>query len=87
MAETSRPGPDASRVQRQDQPDDLLPHDHADQELSLRGADRWNAAKRRPGRPGEETSLDWRTRKATRKAAVSAEELEDVRAKLRALIG
>ena len=32
-------------------------------------------------------SLDWRARKATRKAAVSTEELEDVRAKIRALIG
>jgi mRNA interferase MazF len=32
-------------------------------------------------------SLDWRVRKATRKAAVSGEELEDVRAKVRALIG
>jgi len=32
-------------------------------------------------------SLDWRARKATRKAVASAEELEDVRAKIRALIG
>jgi mRNA interferase MazF len=32
-------------------------------------------------------SLDWRNRKATRKGAVSAEELADVRAKIRALIG
>jgi len=32
-------------------------------------------------------SLDWRARKASRKAVVSAEELEDVRAKIRALIG
>jgi len=32
-------------------------------------------------------SLDWRVRKATRKAVVSAEELADVRAKILALIG
>jgi mRNA interferase MazF len=32
-------------------------------------------------------SLDWRVRKATRKGAVSAEELTDVRAKILALIG
>ena len=32
-------------------------------------------------------SLDWRTRKAVRKGAVSFEELADVRAKIRALIG
>jgi mRNA interferase MazF len=32
-------------------------------------------------------SLDWRNRRATRKGAVSAEELADVRAKIRALIG
>ena len=32
-------------------------------------------------------SLDWRSRKATRKATVSEEELADVRAKLLALIG
>ena len=32
-------------------------------------------------------SVDWRARKATRKAVASAEELEDVRAKIRALIG
>jgi len=32
-------------------------------------------------------SLDWRNRRATRKGAVSAEELADVRAKVRALIG
>ena len=32
-------------------------------------------------------SLDWRVRKATRKGAVSAEELAEVRAKLFALIG
>jgi mRNA interferase MazF len=32
-------------------------------------------------------SLDWRSRKATRKGAVSAEELAEVRAKLLALIG
>jgi mRNA interferase MazF len=32
-------------------------------------------------------SLDWRNRKATRKGAASAEELADVRAKIRALIG
>ena len=32
-------------------------------------------------------SLDWRVRKATRKGAVSAEELADVRAKILALIG
>jgi mRNA interferase MazF len=32
-------------------------------------------------------SLDWRARKAVRKGAVSAEELADVRAKIRALIG
>src|SRR6266446_9510322 len=32
-------------------------------------------------------SLDWRSRKATRKGVVSAEELADVRAKILALIG
>ena len=32
-------------------------------------------------------SLDWRARKAVRKGAVSFEELADVRAKIRALIG
>src|SRR5712692_1896108 len=32
-------------------------------------------------------SLDWRTRKAVRKGAASADELEDVRAKIRTLIG
>jgi mRNA interferase MazF len=32
-------------------------------------------------------SLDWRVRKATRKGAVSVEELADVRAKIVALIG
>lgn len=32
-------------------------------------------------------SLDWRKRRATRKGAVSAAELADVRAKIRALIG
>jgi mRNA interferase MazF len=32
-------------------------------------------------------SLDWRARKATRKGAVSAEELAEVRAKILALIG
>lgn len=32
-------------------------------------------------------SLDWRKRRARRKGAVSASELEDVRAKLRAVIG
>lgn len=32
-------------------------------------------------------SLDWRTRRAKRKGAVSASELVDIRAKLRALIG
>jgi mRNA interferase MazF len=32
-------------------------------------------------------SLDWRPRKAVRKGAVSVEELADVRAKIRALIG
>jgi len=32
-------------------------------------------------------SVDWRTRKAKRKGKVSAEELADVRAKIRALIG
>jgi mRNA interferase MazF len=32
-------------------------------------------------------SLDWRRRKAERKAAVSAEELAEVRAKIMALIG
>jgi mRNA interferase MazF len=32
-------------------------------------------------------SLDWRVRKATRKAVVTAEELADVRAKILALIG
>ena len=32
-------------------------------------------------------SLDWRERKATRKGRVSAAELADVRAKIRALIG
>jgi mRNA interferase MazF len=32
-------------------------------------------------------SLDWRNRRATRKGSVSAEELADVRAKIRALIG
>ncbi len=32
-------------------------------------------------------SLDWKARRATRKARVSAAELEEVRAKLRALIG
>jgi mRNA interferase MazF len=32
-------------------------------------------------------SLDWDVRKATRKGAVSAEELADARAKIRALIG
>jgi mRNA interferase MazF len=32
-------------------------------------------------------SLDWRARKATRKGAVSADELADVRAKILALIG
>lgn len=32
-------------------------------------------------------SLDWRSRKATRKARVSVDELADVRAKLLALIG
>src|ERR1700726_4729074 len=32
-------------------------------------------------------SLDWRVRKAVRKGAVSVEELADVRAKIRALIG
>jgi mRNA interferase MazF len=32
-------------------------------------------------------SLDWRSRKATRKATVSADELADVRAKILALIG
>ena len=32
-------------------------------------------------------SLDWRARKAVRKGAVSVEELADVRAKIRALIG
>ncbi len=32
-------------------------------------------------------SLDWRTRKATRKGVASADELEDVRAKIRVLIG
>ena len=31
--------------------------------------------------------LDWRARKAVRKGAVSVEELADVRAKIRALIG
>jgi len=32
-------------------------------------------------------SLDWRSRKAARKGAVSPEELADVRAKILALIG
>jgi mRNA interferase MazF len=32
-------------------------------------------------------SLDWRSRKATKKGAVSADELADVRAKILALIG
>jgi mRNA interferase MazF len=32
-------------------------------------------------------SLDWRSRKATRKGVVSADELADVRAKILALIG
>ena len=32
-------------------------------------------------------SLDWRARKAVRKGAISLEELADVRAKIRALIG
>jgi mRNA interferase MazF len=32
-------------------------------------------------------SVDWKARKATRKAAASAGELEEVRAKIRALIG
>ena len=32
-------------------------------------------------------SLDWRVRKASRKGAVSPEELADVKAKIRALIG
>ena len=32
-------------------------------------------------------SLDWRSRKDTRKSVVSAEELPDVRAKILALIG
>ena len=32
-------------------------------------------------------SLDWRKRKARRKGAISADELEEVRAKIRALIG
>src|SRR5271169_6639686 len=32
-------------------------------------------------------SLDWRNRKATRKGAVSSEELAEVRAKIRSLIG
>ncbi|HJT89046.1 MAG TPA: endoribonuclease MazF [Bryobacteraceae bacterium] len=32
-------------------------------------------------------SLDWRARKAARKGAASAEELADVRAKIRALLG
>jgi mRNA interferase MazF len=32
-------------------------------------------------------SLDWRARKAVRKGAVSVEELAEVRAKIRALIG
>ena len=32
-------------------------------------------------------SVDWRTRKAKRKGKVTAEELADVRAKIRALIG
>jgi mRNA interferase MazF len=32
-------------------------------------------------------SLDWRNRRATRKGSVSSEELADVRAKIRALIG
>ncbi len=32
-------------------------------------------------------SLDWRSRKATKKGAVTAEELVDVRAKILALIG
>jgi mRNA interferase MazF len=32
-------------------------------------------------------SLDWRSRKATRKGTVSADELADVRAKIRTLIG
>ena len=32
-------------------------------------------------------SLDWRTRKATRKGSASGAELADVRAKLRSLIG
>ena len=32
-------------------------------------------------------SVDWRVRKAKRKGKVSAEELADVRAKIRALIG
>jgi mRNA interferase MazF len=32
-------------------------------------------------------SLDWRTRRAKRKGKVSAAELEEVRAKVRALIG
>ena len=32
-------------------------------------------------------SLDWRARRATRKGRVSAAELEEVRAKLRALVG
>jgi mRNA interferase MazF len=32
-------------------------------------------------------SLDWRVRRATRKAKISAEELADVRAKILALIG
>ena len=32
-------------------------------------------------------SLDWRARKAVRKGAISVEELADVRAKVRALIG
>jgi mRNA interferase MazF len=32
-------------------------------------------------------SLDWRSRKATKKGAVAAEELADVRAKILALIG
>ena len=32
-------------------------------------------------------SLDWRTRRAKRKGAVSASELADIRAKIRALIG
>jgi mRNA interferase MazF len=32
-------------------------------------------------------SLDWRSRKATKKDAVTADELADVRAKIMALIG